>query len=153
VPAPILERWLAAAVAVYGGLLAQQAAVERDPFRNPVGHALRRNLGVVLREFRGGMDASAIDTAFADIMSLRSIQDLSVDRAVGFVFSLRDIARDEFPQMEAADIEARVDRLALSAFRQYLGCRERLATLQLNEQLRALGVARRRAAHDGGAVA
>lgn len=152
-PAPILERWLAAAVAVYGGLLAEQAAVERDPFRNPVGHALRRNLAVVLREFLGAMDGAAIDTAFADIMSLRSIQDLSVERAVGFVFTLRSIAHAEVPQLEPAEIDARVDRLALSAFNQYLGCRERLAELKLNEQLRAMGVARRRTARGSGADA
>lgn len=150
-PAPV-ERWLAAAVAAYGGALAGQAAAERDPFRNPVGHVLRRNLAVVLQEFLGAMDGSAIDTAFADIMSLRSIQDLSVERAVGFVFELRGIARDEFPQMEARELDRRIDRLALSAFGQYLGCRERLATLRLNEQLRALGVTRRRAA-SGEAVA
>ena len=149
------ERWLAAAAAVYGGLIAGHAVAERDPFRNPIGHTLRRNIAALTREFLGAMDAVAIDAAFGEIMSIRSIQDLSVERAVGFVFSLRGIAREEAPRMEAAEAEARIDRLALAAFTQYLACRERLVGLRLNEQLRAIGVARLRAAHSGadGAVA
>ena len=152
-PATVEERWLAAAAAVYGGLIAEHALSERDPFRNPIGHTLRESLTALVREFFGPMDGPAIDAAFADIMALRSIQDLSVEQAVGFVFTLRGIVRDEAPQMDAADAEARIDRLALAAFRQYLMCRERLADLKLNEQLRAIGVARRRSARHQGAVA
>lgn len=152
-PATVEERWLAAAAAAYGGLIAEQALVERDPFRNPIGHTLRRNLTALVREFFGAMDEATIDAAFAEIMALRSIQDLSVDRAVGFVFTLRGIVLEQTPQPQFTDVEGRVDRLALSAFRQYLACRERLSELKLNEQLRAIGVARRRAAHSRGADA
>ncbi|MDE3115077.1 MAG: RsbRD N-terminal domain-containing protein [Pseudomonadota bacterium] len=152
-PDSVLERWIAAAAEVYGGLIAGHAVGERDPFRNPIGHTLRINLAALVREFFGAMDAAAVDAAFAEIMALRSIQDLSVERAVGFVFALRGIARDETPERDPAEAEARIDRLALSAFRQYLACRERLAELKLNEQLRALGVARLRAAHNRGARA
>ena len=152
-PATVEERWLAAAATVSGGLIAAHTLTERDPFRNPIGHVLRRNLAALVREFFGAMDEAAIDAAFGEIMALRSIQDLSVERAVGFVFRLRGIVREEAPQMQPAEAEARIDRLAISAFTQYLACRERLADLKLNEQLRALGVARRRAAHRGGAPA
>lgn len=149
-PATVEERWLAAAAAAYGGLIAEHAMAGRDPFRNPIGHTLRKNLAALVREFFGSMDETAVDAAFAEIMALRSIQDLSVERAVGFVFTLRRIAREHSPQMRASEIDERIDRLALSAFRQYLACRERLGQLKLNEQLRAIGVARRRAARDGG---
>ena len=151
-PATVAERWLAAAAAAYGGLIAEHALAGHDPFRNPIGHTLRKNLTALVCEFSGAMDEVAIDAAFAEIMALRSIQDLTVERAVGFVFTLRGIAREQVPQMHAAEVEERIDRLALSAFGQYLACRERLAELKLNEQLRAIGVARRRAAHNIGAV-
>ncbi len=153
VRATVEERWLAAAATVFGGLIAERTLTERDPFLNPIGHALRRNLAALVREFFGAMDEAAIDAAFAEIMALRAIQDLSVERAVGFVFRLRGIVRDEAPQMQPAETEARIDRLAISAFTQYLACRERLADLRLNEQLRAIGVARRRAVQRGGAPA
>ncbi len=148
----VLERWLAAAAEAYGGMFAEHTIGERNPFRNPIGHTLRLSLTALVREFFGAMQPAAIDAAFADIMALRSIQSLSVEQAVSFVFALRDIVR-EAPKMAPAQAEARIDTLALSAFRQYLACRERLAELKLNEQLRAFGVARLRAAHNRGAVA
>ncbi|MBU6445280.1 MAG: RsbRD N-terminal domain-containing protein [Alphaproteobacteria bacterium] len=151
-PDTVLERWLAAAAEVYGGIFAEHTIGERDPFRNPIGHTLRVSLTVLVREFFGAMQPAAIDAAFADIMALRSIQALAVEQAVGFVFGLRGIARAT-PAMMPADAEARIDKLALSAFQQYLACRERLAELKLNEQLRAFGVARMRAAHNRGSVA
>ncbi len=153
VRATVEERWLGAAAAVYGGLIAAHAVGERDPFRNPIGHTLRRSVAALVEQFFGAMDEPAIDAAFAEIMALRSIQDLSLERAVGFVFALRGIAREEAPQMQAADVEARIDRMALAAFRQYLACRERLAELKLNEQLRAIGVSRLRAARSPGVPA
>ena len=151
-PDTVLERWLAAAAEAYGGMFAEHTVGERDPFRNPIGHTLRASLAVLVREFFGTMQPAAIDAAFADIMALRSIQALAAEQAVGFVFALRGLVR-ETAEMRPAEAEARIDRLALSAFRQYLACRERLAELKLNEQLRAFGVARLRAAHNRGAVA
>ena len=148
----VLEPWLAAAAGAYGGMFAEHTVGERDPFRNPIGHTLRTSLTVLVREFFGAMQPAAIDAAFADIMALRSIQALAVEQAVGFVFALRGLVR-ETAEMRPVEVEARIDRLALSAFRQYLACRERLAELKLNEQLRAFGVARLRAAHNRGAVA
>ena len=151
-PDSVLERWLAAAAAAYGGLIAEHAVGERDPFRNPIGHRLRVHMAALAAEVFGAMDTAAIDAAFAEIMALRSIQDLSAQQAVGFVFALRGILHEEVPEMDRAEADARVDRLGLSAFAQYLVCRERLAELKLNEQLRDFGVARLRAARSRGTL-
>jgi hypothetical protein len=138
-PAALLEQWLACAVEVYGDQVAPLAMAERDPFRNPVGATLRRHLGLLLEQVLGDMDAAAIDASMEQIIAVRAIQDLSVGDAVGFVHALRGILRCGLPQRDAADVDARVDRLALAAFTQYLQRRERLAQLRLNEHLRSLG--------------
>jgi len=137
--AAILEQWLARAVAVYGDKVAPLAVAERDPFRNPVGHTLRTHLSLLLHELLGDMDPAAIDASMEPIIAVRAIQDLSVEQAVGFVYQVRDILRRELPERDVAGIDARVDRLALAAFAQFLQRRERLAELKLNEHLRALG--------------
>ena len=137
--AAILEQWLARAVGVYGDKVAPLAVAERDPFRNPVGHTLRTHLSLLLHELLGDMDPAAIDASMEQIIAVRTIQDLSVEQAVGFVHELRGVLRHELPQRAAAELDARVDRLALAAFAQFLKCRERLAELRLNEHLRALG--------------
>ena len=135
----ILERWLAGAVAVYGERIGERAANERDPFRNPIGHALRANLEVLVSELLGAMEPSAIAASFENIIALRAIQDLSVEQAIGFVYALRGIVRAELPDADVKEMDARIDRLSLVAFSQYLRCRERLWELRLNERLRALG--------------
>ena len=73
---------IAAAAEVYGGMFAEHTIGERDPFRNPIGHTLRVSLTVLVREFFGAMQPTAIDAAFADIMALRSIQALAVEQRV-----------------------------------------------------------------------
>jgi hypothetical protein len=135
----MLEQWLARAVEVYGEKVAPLAVAERDPFRNPVGHTLRTHLGLLLCELQGGMDPAAIDASLEQIMAVRAVQDLSVEQALGFVFELRGILRHERSGPEAAEIDVRLDRLALAAFARFLACRERMAQLRLQEHVRALG--------------
>jgi hypothetical protein len=137
--AAILEQWLASAVAAYGEGVAPLAAAERDPFRNPVGATLRRQLAALVDEVVGNMDAAAIDAALEPIIAVRAIQELTLPQAVGFVFALRGILRRELPRRDAAELDARIDALALSAFGQFVRRREQLAELRFNERVRALG--------------
>jgi hypothetical protein len=135
----IVERWLRAALAAYSDSLAAAAAREPDPFRNPVGSRLRTQLAQLAGELLGGMDEQVIERCCADIMAVRAVQDLTPERALEFVFALRRIVPEVAPDLAPADLEARVDRLALAAFRQYLHQRTRLAELRYEEQRRALG--------------
>ena len=137
--APVLEKWLACALETYGEKIAPWAGAEHDPFRNPVGYVLRVNMAAVVAELLGSMDPSAVATAFANIVAVRAVQGLSVEKALGFVYALRGIVRAELPGADIVELDQRIDRLSLAAFAQYLSCRERLLELRLNERLRALG--------------
>lgn len=135
----IVERWLGAALAVYGEALAASAAREADSFRNPVGSRLRAQIAQLTDELLGGMDGQVIERCFADIMAVRAVQDLTPERALEFVFAARRIVPEVAPRLAPADLEARIDRLALVAFTQYLGQRTRMAELRFEEHRRALG--------------
>jgi len=135
----IVERWLRAALAAYSESLAAAAAREPDPFRNPVGSRLRTQLAQLAGELLGGMDEQVIERCCAEIMAVRAVQDLTPERALEFVFAPRRIVPEVAPDHAPADLEARIDRLALAAFRQYLHQRTRLAELRYEEQRRALG--------------
>jgi len=137
----MLDKWLAIALEAYGGVIAQRAATESDPFRNPIGHVLRANMTILLAELLGAMDPAAVEKAFADIIAVRAIQGLSVEQALGFVYALRGIVRAELPHTDTVELDARIDRLSLAAFTQYVRCRERLSELRFNERLRSLGAA------------
>src|SRR5450631_849650 len=125
--ASILEQWLAAAFEAHGATMAQRAATERDPFRNPIGHVLRGNLSELVSQLVGTMDPSAIATAFENIVAVRAVQDVSVEQALGFVYALRRIVRTELPEADMIEMDQRIDSLSLAAFAQFLRCRERLS--------------------------
>lgn len=135
----IVERWLRAALAVYGESMAALAAREGDPFRNPVGSRLRAQLGELAAELLGGMDGAAIERCLGEIVAVRAVQDLTPEQALEFVFAARRIVPEVAPELAPADLEARVDRLALVAFAQYLRLRTRMAELRLEEHRRGLG--------------
>ena len=135
----ILGRWLTVALAAYGEGIAALALHEADPFRNPVGVRLRAELDVLVRELLGAMDQKAIDAAFAELMAVRAVQDLSAPQALSFIFGLRAIVREELSGAALEPMDARIDQLALAGFVAYLERREQMAELKLNERLRALG--------------
>jgi hypothetical protein len=85
------------------------------------------------------MDAPVIERCLAEIMAVRAVQDLAPERALEFVFAARRIVPEVARAQAPADLEARVDRLALIAFAQYLRQRTRMAELRYEEQRRALG--------------
>lgn len=140
----MLDQWFAQTAESYPRLTAQFLALERDRFRNPVGHALRESLSVLLREILGSMEAKSIVPALDGILRIRAVQDLLPSEAVGFVFLLRPILLGSNPPRPAM-IEARIDQLALMAFDHYMNCREQVAQVRENENRRRMGIHARHA--------
>ena len=149
--ARLVEKWLASALDPHGTKIAQRAAADDDPYRNPVGYVLRSNMAALVAELLGAMDAQAIDAAFANIVAVRAVQNLTVGQALGFVYALREVLRAEMPDADIAELDKRIDRFSLAAFAQYLQSRERLLELRLNERLRSFGGPPLRRHHSAGA--
>ena len=149
--ARLAEKWLASALEPHGMKIAQRAAADGDLYRNPVGYVLRSNMAALVSELLGAMDAEGVDAAFANIVAVRAVQDLSVEQALGFVYALREIVRAEMPDVDIAELDKRIDQFSLSAFAQYLRCREQLLELRFNERLRSFGGPPLRRHHSAGA--
>jgi len=128
----IAERWLKTAVAAYPAKSRPFLGADGDPFRNPVGHTLRDNLAVLVRECLGAMNPEAVETAIDALIRLRAVQDLSPADALRFIFELRAIALDSGTPLPA-DFPARVDTIALLAFDKYMACREQIFDLRARE--------------------
>jgi hypothetical protein len=127
-----LDKWIARTIESYPAQTHSYLRSEDDPFRNPVGHALRENLGTLLRELLGAMDNDAIAPALDALIRLRAVQDFSPSDAVRFVFDLRAVVREVSGQVDGA-LQSRIDALALMAFDQYMICREQISELRLKE--------------------
>ena len=151
--AALVERWRDAILGQYGEQTAARWRRERDPFANPVGHALSTGLPEILGAVasEGEPGAGAL-TALEAIVRIRSVQDLSPSRAVGFVALLRDVIRAELgAEIEGgahaeglAAVDARIERLVLVAFDTYVDVREQVFRLRQEELKRSVGSLLRR---------
>jgi hypothetical protein len=139
--AAILDRWKALALRVYPERSARFLAAERDRFKNPVGHVMRENLGLLYDGILAAGLAAQMRRALDGIVRIRAVQDLSPSAAVGFVFLLKQAIGEELgggdtePPGEAglAELHERIDRLALEAFDLFMQCREEIYDLRVRE--------------------
>ena len=148
----LCRRWLDAVLADYGAQTAVRWRRE-DPFGNPVGHTLATGLPQLLDAVAGGGETPAgAATALEAILRIRSVQELSPSRAVGFVYRLRDAVRDELAaelagggrSAELAEVDGRIERLAWQAFDTYVRLREQIFRLRQEELKRSVASLLRR---------
>ncbi len=136
----LAERWLALTFETYPPATRRLLVEEKDPFHNPVGAALREGIPRLAGELLGAMDAGEITQALEGIVRIRAVQDFSPSQAVGFVFLAKRAGREALPAASAAELERRVDELALQAFDLFVRCREQIFEARLAESRRRFGV-------------
>jgi hypothetical protein len=134
----IAQEWLERTVATYPRQTVQLLLREKDAFRNPIGHALRKELPVVTAELLGEMDQARLAAALESIVRIRAVQSFSASESVGFVFLLKPILRQRWKGREEdrAAVEERIDAVALIAFDLYMKCRERIYEVVADEARR-----------------
>ncbi len=146
-------RWKDAILAEYGEATAARWRQEKDPFANPVGHALATGLPELLQAVRhGGEPGAEAVTALEDIVRIRAVQDLAPSRAVAFMYLLRRAIREELSAeleggahaAELSAVEGQIERLALLAFDTYVGLREQIFRLRQEELKRSVASILRR---------
>lgn len=109
---------------------------EPDEFRNPVGHAFREALPVLLEVALGRLPMERAAGPLERLMRIRAVQDLKPSEAAGFLFELYPLLRDFVP---TAALQERVSRMAMDAFDSYMACREQAHAIRIKE-LRRNGV-------------
>jgi hypothetical protein len=150
----ILATWLARTLDTYPEHASHFLAREKDPFRNPVGHALQQTLPALFDELVGESNPARLADLLDAILQIRAVQDFTPSQAVGFLLLLKTAARESLedqarPSEEVLSaLDARMDALMLLAFDLFMKHRERIYTLRLNEAKRMLAHAER--THAGG---
>jgi len=139
----VVNEWLARTLRTYPSHTARFLHQEADPFRNPVGAALKQGLPALFDELVGVMDAARIRMVLDSLVRIRAVQDFSPSQAVGFLFLLKDVLREQGAL--PAEFERRIDQMALTAFDLYMECREQIAEIKVSEARRAVGAANRAA--------
>jgi len=140
----IAETWLRRVLRSYPQETAQFLATERDPFRNPAGHTLRRALAILLDELLLGMDPNRITPALDSVMQLRAVQDALPSSALKFLFQLKEILRSQCSGAELDMLDSRIDEMALEGFDLFMKYRERTCQARAHEARRRVFVMERR---------
>ena len=130
----ILGEWFDRIAGSYPQATSEFLAKQADRFANPVGHAISQSIGAIYDQVVSAMNRDELLHALDGIIRIRSVQDFSPSEAVAFVFQLKAVIRDVMDEQlrgsekwdDLADLEARVDRVALLAFEKYMECREKL---------------------------
>jgi len=149
----IAGEWLERILDTYPENASRLLRLERDPFRNPVGLALKEGVSVLVEEILGEMNLARITPALDGIVRVRAVQDFTAGQAVAFVFLLREVVRkhlaDHEAPLELAD--RRIDHLAVEAFDLFMACREKIYEVKAEALKRSMYVEtrldRKRAVH------
>lgn len=145
--AAIAKRWLEAILQTYPAETSRFLAKERDPIANPVGQTFAREVGPIVDGLVscGGVDREVFEPHLDPIVRIRTVQDFQAYEALSFILVLKGVVREalapelgEEPELGAGllELEGRIDRLLLLAFDIYLGCKEKLYEIRVNEMKR-----------------
>ena len=130
----ILGKWFDLIAETYPRATSEFLVKQADRFRNPVGHAITQNIGPIYDQVVSAMNRDELLRALDGIIRIRAVQDFTPSEAVAFVFQLKAVIREVMDDQlrgsekwnDLADLESRIDRVALLAFEKYTECREKL---------------------------
>jgi hypothetical protein len=139
--ATILERWYRLIRETYPPNTARFLKREKNRFVNPVGYTISQEIGVLYDELLTGMDLEKLTTSLENIIKIRSVQDFSPSEGVVFIHLLKRTMREELEGKfssdrifeEWAQLESKIDTLALLAFDIYMRCREKIFEIKVRE--------------------
>ena len=137
----ILESWFKLIIDDYPADSSGFFKKEKDRFINPVGYNISRGIGMMFDELLHGMKTEEIASSLEDILKILSIQNFSPSQAVGFIFYLKRVVREQASSdtqeerffKELSELESRIDKLILDAFDVYMKCREKVYEVRMSE--------------------
>jgi RsbT co-antagonist protein rsbRD N-terminal domain len=139
--AAILERWFHLILETYPANTAAMMRKDKNQFTNPVGSTLSREIDVLFKNLCEGSQDEKCQPSLDSILRIRSVQDFSPSKAVGFIFLLKraigETLKNEICKESVMDewmkFQSRIDDLALQAFDIYMECREKICDIRVDQ--------------------
>ena len=140
--AVIVKKWFDLVIQTYPADTSKFFKTQKDPFANPVGQTVLRGLEALFDILLKSPDTDTISSFLDPIIRIRAVQDFTPSQAVSFIFSLKQVIRDNLTKelkdaamgIELLNLETTIDDLALIAFDIYMECREKIFDLKANEE-------------------
>ena len=139
--AAILERWFHLILETYPTNTAAMMRKDKNQFTNPVGSTFSREIQVLFKNICEGSQDEKCQASLDSILKIRSVQDFSPSKAVGFIFLLKraigETLKNEICKESVMDewlkFQGRIDDLALQAFDIYMDCRDKICEIRVNQ--------------------
>jgi superfamily II RNA helicase len=153
----ILGHWLTAIYESYPPETAIFLRKEKDRFDNPMGYRISQGLEGLYDALLQEASREQVLNFLDEIIRIRALQNFSPSQALAFIFLLKDILRRELADEirkenlaeELADLESRIDGLALLGFDVYTKRREKLQEIRIDEIKRRVSGLMRKAGIGG----
>ncbi len=138
---PIVKKWCDVVLCTYPEQSRTFLKKQKDRFANPVGRTIFEGIESIYDELLQEADADKISLFLDNIVRVRAVQDFSPSRAVGFIFGLKKVIRQELGSEilkeglaeEWAAFESKIDGLALLCFDIYTACRQKISDIRVDE--------------------
>ena len=134
----ILEKWLNRRLALFSKQKHSLIAAQMDQFQNPIRHEIFEGLKAILDNFetKGEKFTESLD----QISRVLAIQDFPPSRAMSLFYELKEIIQERakktgvsFGHKEWVEFNSRVEKMTLEAFDNYIGHRETIYQLKVDE--------------------
>ncbi|MDP8238852.1 MAG: RsbRD N-terminal domain-containing protein [Candidatus Hatepunaea meridiana] len=137
----IIERWLDLILATYPSDGSFFLKKQKNQFANPVGYTISKEIEILYQTLFKDVDTETISTSLDSIIKIRSVQDFSPSKAIGFIFLLKKAINDELGNTvkeeglysELHEIESSIDTLILKAFDSYMKSKDLLFRIRADE--------------------
>jgi hypothetical protein len=137
----LLKRWFDLILETYPADTAALMRRDRNQFTNPVGSTISREIETLFKQLCEGVRNGECRAALDAILKIRSVQDFSPSKAVGFIFQLKkavwETLKNQISNESAMDewlnFQSRIDDLVLQAFDAYTDCREKICEIRVNQ--------------------
>ncbi len=137
----IAGKWVRKALEAYPAEVLPILTRNKDRFANPLPHLISKSIESLFDELLKGVDPQSTTPVLEEIVRIKAVQDFTPSQAVGFVFDLKEILRQHLKNeieeekilQELLTIESEIDKMALLSFDIYVGRRQKLFEIQVNE--------------------
>jgi len=138
---PIVKKWRDLILQTYPEQSQGFLRKQKDQFANPVGRTIFEGIEAIYDELVGEANSDKLCLLFDNMVRVRAVQEFTPSKAVGFVFGLKAIIREELATEisqgdifeELADFDRRIDGMALLCFDVYSECRQKISDIRVNE--------------------
>ncbi|CFX70849.1 RsbT co-antagonist protein RsbRD, N-terminal domain [Syntrophomonas zehnderi OL-4] len=143
----ILSKWQASASTSHAKQDPLIVNTKKGRFTNPMAYIIEKNAEEIFEWLIKPDDNLDLLTPLQEICKLRAIQDFKPAEALKFIFTLKQIIRDELAEgdqtnnwsIEIWDVDKRIDEIGLHAFDIYSDCQAKIYEIKMNEIKRLYG--------------